>query len=167
MHVHCTFVCVACVVQHRMTKMVRKYLSKKHVILEEDLLEMIADNTDRSENGFYVIFTCSHFVHVHCVVTMYMYMYVVQLTICRYFYMFTYMCMCTLIVYTYYMYMCFSFPHSLPARFALLFPPTLPPPHSPSPSPCLVVQLRKNPPSPLYRGKRISGTKEKFRKSGM
>jgi hypothetical protein len=60
---------------HRMTKMVRKYLSKKHVILEEDLLEMIADNTDR------------------------------------------------------------------------------------------MVQLRKNPPSPLYRGKRISGTKEKFRKS--
>ena len=29
-----------------------------------------------------------------------------------------------------------------------------------------VVQLRKNPPSPLNRGKRISGTKEKFRKSG-
>ena len=48
-HVH---VCVACVVQHQMTKMVRKYLSKKHVILEEDLLEMIADNTDRTENVF-------------------------------------------------------------------------------------------------------------------
>ena len=31
---------------------------------------------------------------------------------------------------------------------------------------CPVVQLRKNPPSPLNRGKRISGTKEKFRKSG-
>lgn len=31
---------------------------------------------------------------------------------------------------------------------------------------CVVVQLRKNPPSPLNRGKRISGTKEKFRKSG-
>ena len=58
--------------------MVRKYLSKKHVILEEDLLEMIADNTDRSENVFYVIFTRSHFVHVHVVT---MYMYVVQLTI--------------------------------------------------------------------------------------
>ena len=29
--------------------MVRKYLSKKHVIQEEDLLEKIADSTDRSE----------------------------------------------------------------------------------------------------------------------
>ena len=29
--------------------MVRKNLSKKHVILEEDLLEKIADSTDKSE----------------------------------------------------------------------------------------------------------------------
>ena len=57
MYVHCTFVCVACVVQHRMTKMVRKYLSKKHVIQEEDLLEMIADNTDRSENVLHHFYT--------------------------------------------------------------------------------------------------------------
>ena len=44
MYIHC----VLCI-QHRMTKMVRKYLSKKHVIQEEDLLEKIADSTDRSE----------------------------------------------------------------------------------------------------------------------
>ena len=29
--------------------MVRKHLGKKHVILEEDLLEKIADSTDKSE----------------------------------------------------------------------------------------------------------------------
>ena len=29
--------------------MVRKYLNKKHVIQEEDLLEKIADSTDKSE----------------------------------------------------------------------------------------------------------------------
>ena len=39
-----------------MTKMVRKYLSKKHVIQEEDLLEMIADNTDRSENEPHILY---------------------------------------------------------------------------------------------------------------
>ena len=41
-----------------MTKMVRKYLSKKHVILEEDLLEKIADSTDKSEEHFMYTHFC-------------------------------------------------------------------------------------------------------------
>ena len=47
--------------QHRMSKMVRKHLSKKHVILEEDLLEKIADSTDKSET--ISLTTVSH----HCI----------------------------------------------------------------------------------------------------
>lgn len=48
-------------IQHRMTKMVRKYLSKKHVIQEEDLLEKIADSTDRSEH----LCTQFNFMYIH------------------------------------------------------------------------------------------------------
>lgn len=57
LHVHVHVHCI--ILQHRMTKMVKKHLSKKHVIQEEDLLEKIADSTDRSE-------------HITCII-MYMY----------------------------------------------------------------------------------------------
>ena len=45
--------------------MVRKNLSKKHVILEEDLLEKIADSTDKSET--ISLTTVSH----HCISPLY------------------------------------------------------------------------------------------------
>ena len=55
---------------------------------------------------------------------------------------------------------CEQFVHNVNAR-------SPPPNFSPYTPMCPVVQLRKNPPSPLNKGKRISGTKDKFRKSGM
>jgi hypothetical protein len=98
--------------------MVRKYLSKKHVILEEDLLEMIADNTDRMvqlrknpPSPLYRGKRISGTKEKHVILEEDLLEMIADNT-------------------------------------------------------DRMVQLRKNPPSPLYRGKRISGTKEKFRKSG-
>ena len=42
--------CIVCVykfIQHRMLKMVRKHLSRKYVVQEEDLLERIAESSDK------------------------------------------------------------------------------------------------------------------------
>lgn len=125
-----------------MTKMVRKHLSKKHVIQEEDLLEKIADSTDRSMIMWSyccdVIACDSH----------------VTINIGLFYILFYHK----------------GFPVSCHKHDFCLIPSSFF--HTPLAfpvccllCPLLVVQLRKNPPSPLNRGKRISGTKEKYRKS--
>ena len=37
-------------IQHRMLKMVRKHLSRKYVVQEEELLERIAESSDKGNN---------------------------------------------------------------------------------------------------------------------
>ena len=85
--------------QHRMMKMVRRHLDRKYVVQEEELLERIAESTER---GAYVHGLRNHWWMVNDV------------------------CMCVCV--------------------------------------CAVVQLRRNPPSPLNKGKRKSAQHEKHSK---